>query len=185
MPEITITEALQEIKTITARLEKKRNAIGRYIGRDARARDPFEADGGSEKYVREERQSITDLEERIVSIRCAIQKANLSNLLKIGEVSRSVSAWLTWRREVAPGRKALIQSLSMAIASIRNDIQKKGGRAVIQASAQVISDPTAPPEIVINLNEQGILKEIEHMEEILGTLDGRLSLFNAITIIEV
>src|ERR1035438_7251391 len=73
MPQLTITEALQEIKTIGKRLDKKRAAAAQYLARDARARDPLEKDGGSAKFISEERQAIADLETRVISIRTHIQ----------------------------------------------------------------------------------------------------------------
>lgn len=43
---LTITEGLAEIKTLKARIEKKRQGIGPYIVRPAQMRDPMEKDGG-------------------------------------------------------------------------------------------------------------------------------------------
>src|SRR5439155_22848829 len=97
----TITEALAEIKTIGKRLEKKRSAILQLIARDSRVKDPLEKEGGSVRYIQAERQSVKDLETRIVAIRTAIQKSNLSTPLALDGQSMSVAEWLTWRREVS------------------------------------------------------------------------------------
>ena len=181
---LTITEALQEIKTIGSRITKKQDAVTKYIARDGRVRDPFEKDGGSEKWVRQERQAIQDLESRIIELRIAIQKANLSNTLTIGETAKTVSEWLTWRREVAPRRKLFLNSLFINLENLRKSVQQKGGKMVsVGAAASVNMDSGAPPEIVVELNEQELIKAIETMEETLGALDGRLSLFNATTTI--
>lgn len=184
MAEITITEALQEIKTINSRLEKKRSGIGRYIGRDARLRDPFEAEGGSEKFIREERQSIADLEKRLVGIRLAIQTANLSKSMTLNGETRAVADWLTWRREIATGQKAFLGAIYQMIQTNRAQVQQKGGKVIAAASAQVNMEPNAPPDVVVNVNEQALIKEIETLDAHLSTLDGKLSLFNAATIIE-
>jgi hypothetical protein len=74
---LTITEALAEIKTINARLQKKRESIGTNLMRDSRIKDPMESEGGSEEFIRKETQAIDDLQKRIVSIRTAIQQQNL------------------------------------------------------------------------------------------------------------
>jgi hypothetical protein len=185
MADITITEALQEIKTINSRLEKKRAGIGRYIGRDARLRDPFEADGGSEKFIREERQSISDLEKRLVLIRLAIQSANLSKTLTLDAETRTVADWLAWRREVAPGQKQFLSAVYQTIQNNRQQVQKNGGKVIAAAAAQVNMDPSAPPDVVVNINEQALLKEIETLDAHLSELDGKLSLFNAVTVINV
>jgi hypothetical protein len=184
---ITITEALQEIKTLVARIQKKRESIKPYLMRDSRVKDPFEKDGGLEKFIREERQSVGDLEMRIVSIRTQIQASNLGASLTIGEHTRSVAEWLTWRREISKGQKEFLQDMWRLIQGNRQQVQQKGGRVVanVAASAAITLDQSTPPEILVNIDEQGLLKEIESMEETLGTLDGRLSLFNATTTIEV
>lgn len=186
MSKMTITEALQEIKTISARIAKKQENIGKYLVRDSRVRDPFEKDGGMDKFVREERQSLADLEKRQVKIRVTIQRANLDNTITLGEATQSVAEWLAWRREISKGRKDFLSKLASTIQGIRAQIQQKGGTVVQAAiSQQVNLNPDAPPELLVSLNEQALLKETEDLETILGTLDGRLSLFNATTAIEV
>lgn len=186
MAQTTITEALQEIKTIGSRLTKKRESILNYIARDARIRDPFEKDGGSEKFILEERQALSDLESRVVAIRTAIQKSNLNSMITVGAQAKSVAEWLTWRREIAAGQKQFVTHLATALVNIRQDIQKKGGRIVAAAVAVTeVAGPSDPVNIVVNLDERKLLQEQEAIEEILGTLDGKLSLFNATSTIDV
>jgi hypothetical protein len=185
MAQITITEALQEIKTINLRLEKKRNGIMPYVARDNRARDPFESSGGSAKHVKQERQSIADLEKRIVSIRSGIQASNLSSKLTIGNETQSVSDWLTWRREVSAGQLSFVSKLVGGIQSVRAQMQQKGGRVTAIASAEVNLSQDAPPEAIVSVDERELLAEQDHLQTVLGTLDGRLSLFNATTTIDI
>ena len=182
---LTITEALQEIKTINSRLEKKRGGIMPYVVRDNRARDPFEKDGGSAKHIREERQSITDLEQRVVAIRTAIQKSNLYSIMTVGDKDKSVAEWLTWRREVSAHSNAFLDNLIRGIQGVRADMQRKGGRVTAIASAEVNVASDAPPEAVVNVDELALMKERDEMQQLLGALDGKLSLFNATTYIEV
>lgn len=186
MSKLTITEALQEIKTIGARLQKKRQSVAQYLARDARVRDPLERDGGSEKFITQERQALGDLEKRIIAIRAAIQRSNLDSSLTVGSKSLKVAEWLTWRREVSANEKQFLAQMVNSIAGIRQEIQKKGGRVVAAAVAVAESmGQNDPPHVVVNVNERELIREQEEMEEILGTLDGKLSLFNATTIIEV
>ena len=86
----TITEALAEIKTIGKRLEKKRESVKAYLARDSRVKDPLEKEGGSTEYVRKERQAISDLEKRVVTIRTAIAKSNLGTAVTIQGMSMTV-----------------------------------------------------------------------------------------------
>lgn len=186
MSKLTITEALQEIKTIGARLQKKRQSVINYLARDTRVRDPLEKDGGSEKFITQERQAISDLEKRVISIRTAIQRSNLDSSLTVGTRAMSVAEWLTWRREVSALGKQFLANLVQGIAAIRNDTQKKGGRVVAAAVAvNEAPGPNDPPQIAVHVDERALIREQEEMEEVLGTLDGKLSLFNATTLIEV
>ncbi len=182
---ITITEALREIKTINGRLEKKRAGLMPYVARDSRVRDPFESSGGSIKFIKEERQSLNDLENRIVSIRTAIQRSNLNSPMTVNNKTRSVAEWLTWRREVATGSAAHLNAMVNGIRQVRTQAQQKGGKVTAVASAEINYNADAPPEIVVSADERALMVELDEMQQILGVLDGKLSLFNATTTIDV
>ena len=182
---MTITEALQEIKTINGRLEKKRGALMPYVARDNRARDPFEKSGGSAEHIRAERQSIWDLEQRLVQIRTAIQSANLNSILAVGDVQHTVAEWLTWRRDVSAGQVAFLQAVIRGIQQVRQQVQQKGGRVTTVPSVEINTDATAPPEVVVSVDERKLLEEQDMLQQQLGTLDGKLSLFNATMTIDV
>jgi hypothetical protein len=186
MPQLTITEALQEIKTIGKRLEKKRASVMGYLARDFRVHDPLEKDGGSEKFIREERQAIADLERRVITIRTSIQRSNLAATLKVGDNSMTVAEWLTWRREIAKAQGEFLRLIVQGLNGVRNDVQKKGGKVVSAVAAvNEAFDPSGPPQIVVNVDERTLISEQEAMEQVTGDLDGKLSLFNATTVIEV
>jgi hypothetical protein len=177
---------LQEIKTIGKRLDKKRAAAAQYLARDARARDPLEKDGGSAKFISEERQAIADLETRVISIRTHIQRSNLGASLTVGSKSRSVAEWLTWRREISTGQGQFLAAMTQGLKRIRDEAVKKGGKLIAAAVAVNESfDPNGPPEIIVNIDERKLISEQEDLETTLGDLDGKLSLFNATTVIDV
>lgn len=186
MAKITITEALQEVKTINARIVKKQESVANYLARDSRILDPLAKSGGAEKFIREERQSIGDLRSRLISIRSSIQQTNLNSPLTVAGYNRSVSDWLTWRREVSSGEQSFINTMLNGIRRMRDEAQKKGGK--VSGSAVAVVDSFAasdPPNIIINVDEMELMKEQERIETCLGELDGKLSLFNATTFIEV
>ena len=186
MSKLTITEALQEIKTIGKRLEKKRASISQYVARDSRIRDPLLKDGGSEKFIESERQAINDLETRIIGIRTVIQASNLAATLSVGTKSRTVAEWLTWRREISNSQVAFLKQIANGLNKIRNEVQSKGGKVVAAAAAvNEAFDPNGPPEVVVNIDERQLIDEQEQLEQQLGDLDGKLSLFNATTVVEV
>lgn len=176
MTRLTIVEALQEVKTLQARIAKKREAIIRYFARDARLKDPLE--GGTQVWVQKERQGIGDLEERIVQIRTLIQQANQIHSLTVNGVTRTVAAWLNWRRDVSEGAKQFLNLMAAQVTAHRNNATRQG---------QVVTDKEsgAPNEILIAVKEQELASQVEHMETVLGSLDGKLSLVNATMYIEL
>jgi hypothetical protein len=168
----TITEALAEIKTIDKRLVAKRDEVTKVVVRDARVVDPKGSEGGSEAYVTQVMQSITDLEARWVSLRAAIQKANCENVMIIQGQARTVSEWLAWRREVAEGQVRFRKHLASGIAQFRaSTVQFRR-----QGTAEVDEQPI---QAIVNLNETELAEQLDALELILGKLDGQLSLFNA------
>lgn len=178
---ITITEALAEIKTVGKRIEKKRAFVGGFLARQDGVRDPLEKDGGSAKVITEERQGIADLESRIIGLRRGIQRANDETAVTINGVTRTISEWLTWRRDVAPGQKAFLASIQGGLANVRNQAKQQGAAMI---SATAITADTKPTDIVVNVDERAIGDEIEQLEDTLGQLDGQLSLKNATVLID-
>lgn len=181
MERITITEALAEVKTIGKRLETKRDFIGQFLFRQQMVKDPLEKDGGSEKAVAAAFQSIADLQQRVIKIRAAIQRANLENTLTIEGKGQSVANWLTWRKEVAPFQQKTLTLLRQSIDKNRQQMLTKG----ITVGSLKIEQDLRPTDFVVNLDEGDLARRIEALETILGTLDGKLSLFNATATIEL
>lgn len=181
MPKMTITEALAEIKTINKRLQTKRQNTLQYVARDVRVKDPLEREGGSVEFLKRERQAIGDLEKRVVAIRTAIQQSNLTTRTTLGDKDASIAEWLTWRREISVGAREYLHLLQTNIKQLRDKMQREG-RAVITAQSE--SDGK-PGDVVVHLEERTLLEEQEGFDVIMGELDGRLSLLNATTTIEV
>lgn len=177
MEKITITEALQEIKTIGKRIAKKRESIMSYIARDSRLKDPLERDGGTHQYIASERQSIRDLNIRLVAIRTAIQRVNLATPLSLHGETRTIAEWLTWRREVSVGVTTFYTQMRNVINNLRTQLSKEG-RKLVEAD-------NAPTDVIVYINEREMLQESERHEQLLGDLDGKLSLLNATTTIEI
>jgi hypothetical protein len=179
MAQTTITEALAELKTIDKRIAKKREFVLGYLLRQEMFKDPLEKDGGSVSAIKRELQSIHDLEERKIVIRRAVQRANEQNTIAVGRQSRTIADWLVWRREVAPVQQTFLANIRTKIEQARQEAARKG--AGLSASAE----SAKPNDVIVNVNEQELAREIEALEEILGTLDGQLSLRNATLTIDV
>jgi len=182
MASMTITEGLAELNTIWKRLEKKRQAIMGFLTRLEGIKDPLERQGGSIEFIKRESQAIRDLEARHLAIRMAVQRVNRDAKLKIGEMEMSVAEWLTWRKERAPEIQKHLAMIRNTINAARDQATKRGG-AVFAAGA--VGDNAKPQDVVVNVDEVALAAEIEGLETTLGVLDGRLSLINATTTIEV
>lgn len=176
MAGITITEALAEIKTLGKRIEKKREFINQFLARQDGVRDPLEKDGGSPAVISAERQSVADLENRIITLRRGIQQANDTTTVSINGVSRTISEWLTWRRDVAPGQRTWLANVRNSVNGIR-DNAKRQGVALVQANAT--SGDTKPTDLIVNIDERALAADAETLEDTFGQLDGQLSLKNA------
>lgn len=179
MSKITITEALAEVKTIDKRIHKKREFIGAYLIRQAALKDPLEKDGGTYKAIDEAVQSVSDLNERKIAIRRSISMANATTDITICGVTRPIADWLTWKREVAPGMQMYYRSVQNGIDNIRKEAIRKEA-VVVGAEADA-----RPGDVIVHLDEKQLANDVEELEEILGTLDGQLSLKNATTTIEL
>lgn len=178
MSQLTITEALAEIPTIQKRIEKKQEFVFSYLYRQSNVRDPHEKDGGSQLLIERELQSIHDLQKRLVDIRSAIQDANQNNIITIGSETKTISDWLTWRREVAPKEQQFFNTLFARLSQMRQEALRKG----VSVSDQ---DKGYSNDVVVNINEKKLSETIEGIEEILGVLDGQLSLKNATLVVEL
>lgn len=177
---MTITEALAEIKTIQKRIDTKRKFICDYAARQDLMKDPLESKGGSKKVLAEERQAIGDLQDRIVKIRTAIQKINLSTEITIAGITKSISEWLTWRKEIAEKHLIWIRDVLGGLQNLRKQAAQKGLQVRAGESA-----PTSLNDMIVNVDEAALQAELEIVQDALGTLDGQLSLKNATVMVEI
>jgi hypothetical protein len=172
--EITITEALAEVPTLVKRIDKKQRFVTDFLARPANARDPHEKDGGSGPLLAQTLQSIKDLEERLIDIRSGIARANATHQITIGDKMRTITDWLTWRREIAEGQRSRLNSMAGTLRAVHQQAQSQGGKTTDNQSGTA-----APTDWIVNINEKDLSDQIEALETILGTLDGQLSLKNA------
>jgi hypothetical protein len=168
-----ITVVLGDIKTLMSRRQKTGEAIRKYAFHPSNVVDPFAKDGGSEKYVEGLIQSYNALNDRLVTLRTIILEANLINTLTIHGVNKSVQGWLTWRREVMDEEYFLFSNLIMATDAKRNEISRFPAQG-----ENVIT-------LIVNFNESKINEAANLIQKINDDLDTQLSLFNALTLVEV
>jgi hypothetical protein len=174
MAELTITEALAEIKMIQKRVEKKIEQVRTYGLRQDCLRDPLEKDGGSRAVCRQELQAIRDLMERQILIRTKISQVNRDTLVAVDGLIRTVESWLIWKREVARKKADMLAGFLKGLEQAREEAKRKGW-AVMQ-TGQI---PERPTDVIVNLDERGLTLELEELEALMERLDGKLSLSNA------
>jgi hypothetical protein len=173
--DITITEALAEVPTISKRIAKKQQFVQDFLARQAIVKDPHEKDGGSVELIKRELQGITDLEQRLIAIRSGIAQANAVTKITVGTTTRTIADWLTWRREIAENQRSRMNNMAGALRALRAKAQQTNGK--------VGENVEGPTDWVININERQLADQIEDLETTLGALDGQLSLRNATTTI--
>jgi len=172
----TITEALAETKVIAKKIEKKEAFIRQYLMRQRIVVDPIE--GGSKAAIEREFQAIGDLTKNLIKIRMAIAKANLETHLEIDGMKLPVTAWLAWRREVAPERLMFEKAIISQIERVRIETSAKLQKAGSDMERSQWELDTCADETVLHAN-------VEAVQARLDVLDGKLSLINATTRIEV
>lgn len=175
----TITEALSELNLLKKKIEKKESVLREAIFNVAHAKDPFESEGGSKDYVGRELQAVSDLRRRFVKIRSSISKANLEHKITLGEETRSIYDWLSWKREISEGEISLYKDLYTRTESQINRVKQQ---------PQVYKDENNENKMVsfIFNHDLGTLsKKQESLTETIEKLDGLLSLKNATITIDV
>ena len=170
--DITITEALAEVPTISKRIAKKQQFVLDFLYRPSVIRDAHEKEGGSAELIKQNLQGIADLEQRLIAIRSGIAKSNAATKITIGATTRTITDWLTWRREVSEGQRQRLGNMASTLRQMRAKAQQQGTK-VSEQTTESLTD------IVVNVNEKDLSDQIEALETTLGALDGQLSLKNA------
>ena len=174
----TITEALAELKTLDSKIETTKNFILQYAIRQGSSIDPLADDGGSDKIIPQKIQSLNDLLARKVAIRTAINKKNLETEVSVGNKTKTVAEWIIWRREAKPQELRIYQDLQKSVLNIRQQCGQKG--LLLKDGEQ----PSKTNEVSCFISESKVNSQIESLNEIEATLDGKLSMINATTLVE-
>lgn len=170
MEEITITEAFAELKLITKKIAKKRETILQNLTRMEHVKDQF---GDTPKMVEAELQSIQDHETRFVRIKAAMSKANLENEITVEGETKSIYAWILWKRDIADNSLGFVNT---AIRTVDAAVKRA------ETQPQVIKTDTGEisvTKLVVNVDPKKMLSGSELTTQKLERLDGQLSLKNA------
>lgn len=170
---MTITEALGKIKTIDARIEKKKQVVMEHLVRPSALVDPLEERGGQRVLVAGEMQAIRDLLEYKLAIKKAINEMNLETEITVGDTTMTVSEWLVWKRDIAPLWIDALQGMLRKISSERNEFLRRMAGTPGQLS------------LLVNLDEEELSRRLENIVKTFGEMDGQLSLRNATVFCDV
>lgn len=176
----TITEALAELKTLDKRIASTKDFILKYAVRQGSTIDPLDDEGGSHTVVPRKMQSVRDLFDRKVKIRTAINAVNAETPLTVGSITKTIAEWIIWRREAFSLEMQTYRQLQEKVLDAR--------RQCIQAGISLLEDgkqPAKVQEASCFISESSIQSRIDELVEIESTLDGKLSLVNATTLIQV
>jgi hypothetical protein len=172
MAKITLTEALAQHKLTLKKIEDKTRELSHYTVRDERIVDPLAKSGStSEKFVAEQMQSIEDLSTHAIRLHSSITGKNREVKVRFGNMEMTVEDALTWRREVAPLKKNLLNGI---LSQARTARQKAGASGSNEA-----------PKVVVSFDEAEAMNKLEALSDALGKLDTELSIVNATQTIEV
>ena len=179
MSEMTITEALSEINLIKKKLEHKKKSVMNLLVRADHMKDPYEDQGGTPAFLLREVQALCDLEDYFIRIRSGISQANLSNLITIGGLSKTIHDWLTWKREISKEQVSFVNTI---VHQVKETLDISGKKPQVYADAE---GKTHLVHYKVNLDYPAWVKKQEHLAEIFEKLDGQLSLKNATIVIKV
>lgn len=177
--EISITEALAELKLIDNKITKKRNWVLQNLTRPGHLPDPLVDKGGMAAVVSSELQSINDLFLRIVKIRGAIMAANLVTSATVLGKTRTIYEWLVWKKEVA---RRLVDFNESVYSNTKREIDQVAQKP---QAAKTEDNKTVILELIPNSNYMEHATIAADVVEMIDKLDGVLSLINATTLIKI
>ncbi len=175
----TITEALADIKVLNKRILKKQEFVNSHLLTGDHIKDPYADKGGVKKIVEEELQSIGDIRIRIVTLRAAINQANMNTGITINGETKSMYSWLTWRREIMETETVFV---AKSAAKIQAELSQYNNRPQVwkdddEKQHLVHLEPTVDPKLFQDASEK--------LDVIAGSLDGQLSMKNATTFVHI
>lgn len=179
MEQITITEALAEVKLLEKKITKKTELVYSNLYRFDGETDPLEKEGGAPKVLKQEVQAIFDLNARLLKIRAAITTANLSNEITIGKTTRSIFDWLTWKREVATKETGFYRAVHTRLKTKIEEARNKPPAKQDEEGNWHLG------KLVPNVDYTEFFRADEAAVEVLEQLDGKLSLKNATITVQI
>jgi hypothetical protein len=169
--QVPITVALAELKTLDKRIAKKEKFVLDHLTRDEKFTDPLAKEGGSPVVLERALQSLTDMRDQYVGIKLAIAAVNAVTEITVNDVTKTIAEWLIWKREVAPRLEDFYKGMRGQIYG-----RRRGGFNI---------QKTEERDFIVHISEKDLADWADRLENIVGTLDGQLSLKNAVTMVDI
>jgi hypothetical protein len=192
---LTIARALTRLKTSKAQLEQIAAQIQKYGAWTNKAFHPLGDVATKDlninhKTAREKVQSLyqqfNDLTKEIVKLKVAIEKANLTTNITIGEgetaQTMTISEALNYRREVEKQVRQLTFSYNASVAAAQNNVNRYNQQ---WANADESAKATLLSDVLYLVNPAEIKKHEDFLSAFMTELDGELNAINAVTEIEL
>lgn len=133
MVEISVAEAMVELKLIVKKIETRMANIKKYSSKAKMVEDEIEE---QEKHVKELLQSAEDLIERYTTIKLAIQKSNLESTFEFQGKTYSVAEAILLKQGLLDMHERLWRSLSDGTGKNQiNDYLRKFGMGTMSEEA--------------------------------------------------
>lgn len=169
---ISIHEALAELNLIDKKIASKKSFLLQRLVHEEPTNyawiDEFADKGGVQKVIAQELQAIKDLLANRITIRKAINAANMANTITVGDTEKTIQEWLTWRNEVYPVKKQLIEQVLQTCVN-----------ATSQSRGRFPQNKEQQGTVVLHVDVSNMQKEYEDLITTFERLDGLLSLHNA------
>jgi hypothetical protein len=152
--ELTIAEALRELKLIDNLLTKRRANIARYCSKKKNSIDEIEK---QKAFVKEQFQSARDLLTRYKDIKLAIQKANLDSTFTFNKQEYTISEALLYKQYLKEQYELLYNSFTPRNA--QTQLQALQLRGAVQLTEEELKAANLVPELYYDERKIQIYKE--------------------------
>jgi hypothetical protein len=110
--ELTIAEALNELKLLVKRFDERVRRIQRYSSKMAKNEDEID---GQQAWVDEQRQSANDILARYHAIKQAIQRSNLETVIEYGDKGMTIADALVFKQQTYEMQARLLAAFTPAL----------------------------------------------------------------------
>jgi len=165
--EIKLIEAMKELRIIEKKMERNRGYIERYSSIINTEKPYFGTEGEQKKEVKKYLQANSDLFNRYLELKRAIEITNLHTVITVEGYKGSISAILVIKRKLAKLMEATFASL--------ND------RRAERMKAQTPVMDGVQPHVVRLYDEKEKNENIRYWQDLYSAIDARLEVVNATT----